>query len=68
MNFSKHTSTGNWEDDQDSEYGTSREEENFLKAQKQMKLAQDITVNISQELNRHTSSFDKILNTVFIFI
>jgi hypothetical protein len=64
LNFSKQGSGSNWEDDPNQNYGSSREEENFLKAQKQMRLAQDITVNISNELNRHTSSFDKIINTV----
>jgi len=63
LNFSKHKSNDSWDQSQ-SEYGVSREEENFIKAQKQMNLAQDITVNISQELNRNKSSFEKIMNTV----
>ena len=62
LNFSKADSGGAWE--ADSQYGVSREEENFIKAQKQMKLAQDITVNISQELGRNKTSFDRIIDSV----
>ena len=51
----------------DGKNHVSKEEENLLQAQKQMKLAQDITVNISQELKRNKTTFSKIMDTVFLF-
>lgn len=42
----------------------SKEEESLIRAQKQMRLAQDITININQELDRNNTTFGKIISTV----
>ena len=53
-------------------YGDSRpvskEEESLIRAQKQMRLAQDITVNINQELDRNNTAFGRIISTVYILL